>query len=302
MNRELGALLELRDGVVTSAQVRQVVPRWVLHHAVRSGQLLRQYPRVYVAAAQAADPMTRRRAALAYAGHDAALSHTSALAMWGLDCDDPEVHLTTAAGRRLDRQPGLAVHRRAGFTVASPQVLNRQGQPVVALERAMVESWPLSTGASQRAPLIQAVAERMTTPERVEQAMATVRALPGRRALRHLLGLLTAGCRSELEIWGYESVFTGPGMPPFRHQVPVRLGSRTIYLDVYAEAARVNFELDGGQWHTAVLDRERDLRRDAALAARGILVVRLTHRQLRQADPVRRLVQAILTGRRATAS
>lgn len=81
----------------------------------------------------------------------------------------------------------------------------------------------------------------------------------------------------------------------------MRLGSRTVYLDVYAAAERVNFELDGGRWHTSAPDRERDLQRDAALAAQGILVVRLTHRQLRRPG-IRHHVQAILSARRRSAS
>ena len=197
-----------------------MVPRWTLTNAIRGGHLVRQYPCVYVARPQATDPLTRRRAALAYAGDGAALSHTSALAMWGLDGDEPEVHITIPAARRLDGHSGLAVHNRRGFTATPPLALIRQGLPAVALERALVESWPLSTGSAQRAPLIQAIAERMTTPERVGQALATIRALPGRGGLRHLLDQLAAGCRSEFEIWGYESVFNAPGMPPFRRQVP----------------------------------------------------------------------------------
>ena len=52
-----------------------------------------------------------------------------------------------------------------------------------------------------------------------------------RGAVGLLVELLLLGCHSALEIWGHDHVFTGPGMPPSRAQVPVRLGQRTIYLD-----------------------------------------------------------------------
>jgi very-short-patch-repair endonuclease len=47
----------------------------------------------------------------------------------------------------------------------------------------------------------------------------------------------------------------------------------------------VAFELDGAAWHTSPVDRARDLRRDAALAALGILVVRYTYERL-HAEPM----------------
>src|SRR5690606_24095615 len=117
-----------------------------------------------------------------------------------------------------------------------------------------------------------------------------------------LLDLLAAGCLSPLEIWGHLRVFTGPGMPRFGRQVRVRAGRRSIYLDVYAEAERVDFELDGAAYHGDPRQREVDLRRDALLATLGILVVRFTHeRLLYDADAVRREVLAILSARRAPA-
>jgi hypothetical protein len=104
--------------------------------------------------------------------------------------------------------------------------------------------------------------------------------LPGRYELTRLLSLLAAGCRSELELWGHDHVFAGPGTPPVERNVPMRIGQRTVYLDVYCRQARVNVELDGSKWHTLAPDRERDARRDSALATMDIMVVRFTHDRL----------------------
>ncbi|MEV4211433.1 DUF559 domain-containing protein [Micromonospora sp. NPDC049662] len=88
-------------------------------------------------------------------------------------------------------------------------------------------------------------------------------------------------------------------MPAFVRQAPVRVGGRTIYLDMLAEAERVNVELDGANSHGDPAEREIDLRRDALLATTGILVVRFTHRRL-LANPaeVRQQTLAILASRR----
>jgi very-short-patch-repair endonuclease len=88
-------------------------------------------------------------------------------------------------------------------------------------------------------------------------------------------------------------------IPALEWNVRVRLGGRTAYLDVYCREVRVNFELDGAKYHTSAADRERDARRDAALAAMGIMVVRFTHDQLvNHPEQVRAQVLAIIAARR----
>jgi Protein of unknown function (DUF559) len=143
--------------------------------------------------------------------------------------------------------------------------------------------------------LLQAVNARLTTADRLAATVAGRPNLPGRAPLVELIDKLRAGCRSELELWGYDRIFTGPGMPRLAWQVPVRLGTGRIYLDVLHEPTMTNFELDGSTWHASADARERDLRRDAALASRGYRVIRPTHdRLIRQPAEVRAQVLAIL--------
>ncbi|RAO07833.1 hypothetical protein GUI43_04288 [Micromonospora noduli] len=247
------------------------------------------------------DPAISRRAALAWADGYGALSHLSALAVWGLR---PEVvgdlvHLSAPASASLRTRPGVIVHRRRGLAIEPPQVIVRRGLTVTRLEQALVDSWPTMPSPDRRALVIRAVNDRLTTPERLSAALELAPKLIDRAALRHLLAQLADGCRSRLEIWGHEHVFTGPGMPAFRWQVSVRVGRRLVYLDVFAEREQVNIELDGATTHGSPGQREIDLRRDALLAAVGILVVRFAHRRLvHDVDEVRRETLAILATRR----
>ncbi|WP_246568803.1 endonuclease domain-containing protein [Polymorphospora rubra] len=293
---------------MTHHQVRQVVPPWVLAAARRAGRLRRVLPEVYVDAGRVAtgtgrvlplsalDPNLRHRAVLAYLAETGGFSHTTALDVWGLRRQPPgePIHVSVPAGSSLRSLPGLVVHHRRALPLRV-----WRGAPVSQLENSLVDAWPLLSAAERPGPAIQAVNDRRTTPQRIGAALDTVPRLAGRAALRILLDRLAAGCRSALEIWGHDHVLTGPGMPSFKRQVRIRVGRRTVYLDVYAERERVDIELDGATSHADARQRETDLRRDALLATMGILVVRFSHARLTgQPDEVRAEILSILANRR----
>ncbi|MEV6811720.1 DUF559 domain-containing protein [Micromonospora sp. NPDC051296] len=254
-----------------------------------------------VAVLAAVAPEVARRAVLAYADGRAAFSQLTALDVHGLRRQPPgePLHLDVPAGSGLRSRPHLVMHHRTAFTTQPPQVVVRQRLPVTRLEDALVQSWPLLPPEEQAGPVIRAVNDRLTTPRRLGVALSLASKLTGRAELANLVDRLAAGCRSPLEIWGHDRVFTGPDMPALRRQVRVRVGERTMYLDLFAERERVDIELDGTASHGDPRQREVDLRRDALLATVGILVVRFAHRRLvREPDEVRRETLAILATRR----
>jgi len=61
--------------------------------------------------------------------------------------------------------------------------------------------------------------------------------------------------------------------------VVLRTG-RHVDLDAAYVAAKVGVELDGAAFHGSPQDRERDTRRDAALATLGWVVLRFSYRRL----------------------
>ncbi len=302
MNQQLAQLLARNDAVVGWRSACAAVPRHIVEYAAAAGHVRLLFPGVLVAPDRAEEADVRHRAALCYAGPNSALSHVSALQAWGLPADDrAAVHVLTDADRRI-RVAGIRAHRRVGFVASAPDVAIRDGLRVVRLERAIVDAWPCRRGDAQRSPVLYAVNARLTTPQRLRAVLADVPNLPGRRSLDTLLTKLAEGCRSELELWGYDRIFSGPQMPPLQRQVRIRLGMRAVDLDVYDPQTQTNFELDGAKWHASPVQRERDLRRDAALAALGLQVVRFTHdRMVAEPDRVRAEVLAILAARRLTA-
>jgi len=298
VDERLRAELSRSGGLIVLSRLTPGTPRWAVFNAVRAGRLARLHPEVYAATGTPVDPIL---AAAAYADGRAAVSHTSALQIWGLRsaaADEP-VHLTAPRGRRLTSSELLVVHDRTGFAMEPPWVMRRGGHWVTTLEAALVDAWPLLPQDERVGVVMKAIGDRMTTVERVAAELGRARRLPERARLRELLDLLAQGCQSYLEIFGVAEVFTDLGEVSLQRQVRVTVGRRAYYLDVFADREKVDFELDGAAWHDDRTRREADLRRDAALATLGILVVRFSYRRLiNEPDRVRREVRRILAARR----
>lgn len=149
------------------------------------------------------------------------------------------------------------------------------------------------------APAIRAVRRHIADVPALRAAFGRYGEVRARRELGVLLDLLAAGCESELEIWGHTQVFDVAGLRHGVAQRVVRAGGRRYRLDLAFDAERVAIEFDGWAYHGGREQRERDLRRDAALAAIGWLTIRLAHRRLTtDVTGCRREVLAILARRR----
>jgi len=291
MRSEVQRLLASQNGV---ARREDSGKPWVLSNAARAGKVIQLFPGVFVDSARRHEEDVRRRAALRYVNGRGALSHLTALAVWRLGWDEPRgarIHVTVPPAVRLRSAKGLAVHRHREFR----ETYRRSGMVVVSPQDAIVYSWPLLPSWPRTGIVTSAVFGGNVTIEQLRGSLANAPKLTGAAELKRVVDLVAAGCQSPLELWGALEVFTGPGMPEFIRQHPVA----GYFLDLYAEDEKVAFELDGASYHAGAGHRERDVRRDARLAALGIQVVRYSYNQLTyEPDQVRREVLAILTARR----
>ena len=95
----------------------------------------------------------RRVAALLAAGDRAALSHASALVVWGLARGPLRpVHLTVAGDAGRHARPGLVVHRSR--TLAPDDVVRREGLPVTTARRTLADVRP-RTGARRFGAIVR---------------------------------------------------------------------------------------------------------------------------------------------------
>ena len=201
--------------------------------------------------------------------------------------------MTVPTRRNLRGAPTVIVHRSD-----RRQVTVRVGRlEALTPERSLVDAWAwahLSRGNPRarlerpvvRQAVIEGVRSRGVRLLGVRAESDRLGQHPGREALTELIDLVARGCQSELEIWGVTRVLPGPpDVPQWIQQHPVHLGDgRRVTLDAAYVEARVGVELDGAAFHGSRAARERDLRRDSALAAVGWIVLRFSYARL-MADP-----------------
>ena len=289
---------------VTTAASSSSVGRWLAR-----GDLVLLAPGVLARAERATEWQVRARAAVLYA--DAPLSHISALTAAGLAPETPgPLHVTVPQERRPRDAEDVVVHRSRQRLVT----IRAQGLEVVEPARSLVEAWAWAASPTRnprcageqpvvRQALIEAVRTRDVRPASLRRESDRRRRHAGRAELSSLLDLVAGGCQSELEIWGVLHVLPGPPrVPPCVQQHRVALpDGRWVDLDAAWPEAKVAVELDGAAFHGSRQARERDLRRDTALAGAGWIVLRFSYARL-VADPegCRREIVAALRHRLAT--
>jgi very-short-patch-repair endonuclease len=279
MRRELLAWAGRRGGVFTRADALARFAAHVVDDAVQAGVLIRVLPSTY---ALADDRGTLRRAALVHRP-DAALAALDALDVWAILSDPPAhgpIRMVTDATHRESTVPQLRVSRRAAFRNAPPDVVVRAGMRVTRLEQTIVDSWPYLPPIDRRAPALVAVRERRTTGARLLDALSARGRVTGAAEMRETFGLVAAGCHSPLEVWGHQKVFSQGELRRAQCQARVQIGGKVVFLDRYYADEMLAVELDGAAYHGAPHQRERDIRRDAALATLGIQTIRFSHPRL----------------------
>lgn len=271
-----------RGGLFTRAQALTLFASHVVDDALTDAVIVRLLPSIYALPGTADDRGLRRRAALLHRP-DAALAGLDALDTWAiLDGDQAHgpVAMVTDEQHRESSVAKLRVTRRVGFSNRPPDVFVRNGMRITRLETTIVDSWCLLPAIDRRAPALVAVRERRTTGSRLLDALAARGRVAGAAEMRRVFVLLAAGCHSALELWGHEEVFNTGELRRATCQARMRTRNGVVYLDRFYEDEMLAVELDGAAYHGAPGQRERDIRRDAALAALGIQTIRFSHPRL----------------------
>jgi len=265
IERQIGRLAASQHGHVTRRQLLGLgLGRAAIQHRLETGKLIAIHAGVYGLGQRPASPVARAAAAVLACGDSAALSHGSALALWGL-CRGWAQPLEVTVTRDRDR-PNIRVHRSR--TLGPRDVRRHLGIRVTSPARTALDVAPrLAVPALQRAVNDARLSGHLKLGE-LSELVDRMPRHPGAPAIRQLLTDSWAPTRSvfEDEFVSFAKPFGLP-MP----ELNVRAAGYEV--DALFRAEGVIVELDGYQYHSDRGSFERDRERDAATLAAGQLTV-----------------------------
>jgi hypothetical protein len=233
--------------------------------------------------------MTQKRrwmTAVLACGNDAALSHRSAAALWGIGAEKPGT-IDVSVRRRCElKRPGLLVRGRP--SLLAEDILVRDGISVTGVVQTLVdlatELRPLSIERSVN----EADKLSLIDPEALRSALFDYAGEPGVKTLRNLLDKRTFRLSdSDLEIL-FRPIATAAGLPlPLTKEFV-----NGFEVDFFFPDLGLVVETDGLRYHRTPSTQTRDARRDRAHALAGMTPLRFTHYEIKY-EPSR--VQTELT-------
>ena len=188
-----------------------------------------------------------------------ALSHDSALdAVSGNDTSRGPIHVSVDGHRNVRRRSGVVVHYRADLS----DVALDTSPPRVRTEETVLD---VASGASTElravAHLSDAVQSRITTADRLLEALARRGRIHRASFLREVLTDVAQGACSVLEHAYLTDVERAHGLPTPVRQAPTGVG-RPGFRDADYPDLGLVVELDGRLGHVDPVSRDLDLERD----------------------------------------
>jgi len=233
--------------------------------------------------------LTQKRrwmAAILACGDDAALSHCSAAALWGIGAEKG-AQIEVSVRRRCEHRRA-EIRARSRPNLPADEIVLRDGIPVTRPARTLLDiATELSPNAIERA-VNEADKRDLIDPGELRGALEGFGGEPGVRALRRLLDRHTFSLSdSELELL-FRPIAESVGLPPPRTKTRVN----GFEVDFFWPDLDLIVETDGLRYHRTPSAQARDRLRDQAHAAAGMTALRFTHRQVKH-EP--RHVRAVLS-------
>jgi very-short-patch-repair endonuclease len=270
---QLRELASFQHGILTSDQVVEGgQSRNIIRSRLRQGSWQRLHSGVYAVFSGDPGRLAVLWAAVLRTGPGATLSHLTAAELDRLtDQQSALIHVMVPVERRISQIPSVVLHRS--------ERVNQARHPVLAPPRTRIEETVLDLACS--APtlddacgwLTRALGRRLTTQDRLRDAMELRSRIRWRRDLAEVLAADGVGVHSSLEYRYLRNVERAHGLPRGSRQARVRRGSRSQYRDVLYDDYDLAVELDGRAAHPGD-SRWADIHRDNAAAADGVVTLR----------------------------
>lgn len=288
-NGDLWRLVSRQHGVVARGQLVALgFTAEAIKHRLATGRLHLVHRGVYAVGRPELTVRGRWLAAVLGCGAEAALSHASAAALWGIRRErDRRIEVSVPA--HADSRPsGVAVHRRAALRPAD--VTRREGIPVTSPICTLVDLASRLTRDQIEAAVNEADKLDLTDPERLRSALDAMPRRPGVRRLRETLDRRTFELTdSELER-RFLRLVRKAGLPcPATGQ-----HLNGFEVDFHWPDLGLVVETDGLRYHRTPAQQARDRLRDQAHTVAGLTALRFTRAQVRfEPDHVQATLAAV---------
>jgi very-short-patch-repair endonuclease len=282
-----------QHGIITRDQARAAgLTRQGTRRRVEAGRLIRLYDGVYAVGHTALTNHSCLIAAVFSCGPEALASHRAAGRLWGILRGAQPIEVT-AARSRAPRQ-GITLHRSR--LIHDEDRAGQQGIPVTSLARTLVDLAEVLPEQRLADAVHEAEVLRLFDLRKVQRVRERLPGRKGRHKLRRVLAAykdVQPFSRNRAERLVLE-VCEKHGLPTPRANTWIE----EFEVDFYWPEEGLVLEFDGGAVHRTTRAFHEDRRRDRALAARGIHVVRATGPDLASGARLARELEKILAVRR----
>lgn len=277
-DERIAALAARQHGVVSRDQLRAAgLGRGAIDHRRRTGRLHDLHRGVYNVGHPAVSREGRWIAAVLAYGDRAALSHTSALALWELrPSSATRIDVIVRTGNGLARRDGIRVHCCAAMAV--DEITRHRSIAVTTVARSLLDGAAALSLAGISRAVERADGLGLFDLAKLQRLLARHRTHPGAGPLAAALELYRDDepTRSELEAM-FVALCHELGLP--RPLVNHAISGYEV--DFLWPEQRLVVEVDGRTTHLTRAGFERDRARDATLVVAGLRVVRFTYRRIR---------------------
>lgn len=300
LRSQIARLARRQYGVVAPFQCRSMASRSALRHEFGSGRWEPICGRVLIVAGAPVTPMALAMARFLRSGPGGSVSHTSALALWGVvDHGLEPLHVTRVRHTNSHRPKIDGVVPHETRRMPNDHVTVHNGFAVVTPARALADAAAWTPEARLERWLDKAWSIRIVTYRDLDAVVSELH-VPGRRGIGMLRGLIdrrgpgyvapASGLESRLS-----SVLADAGLGRVRRQVSLGGRDWAGRVDFLVAGTGLIIEVQSDRYHASLTAREDDARRIAALDEAGFTVVEVWESDVwRRPDEIVATVRAAL--------
>jgi very-short-patch-repair endonuclease len=269
-------LVRRQHGVIGRDQLARLgFSEKAIRHRIEIGRLHPLRRGVYAVGRPEVSDKGRWMAAVLACGEGAALSHSSAAALWRIGHEQRDLVEISLPSSSRRRRPGLRIHRRPSLT--KRDLTREHGIPVTIPIQTLIDMTPRLDRRGVERMINEADKYDLLHPPQLRRALDGRQGEPGVARLRQILDRRTFRLtKEELERRFLPLAREAGLLVPLTGQFV-----NGFEVDFYWPDLGLVVETDGLRYHRTPAEQARDRLRDQAHTAAGFTQLRFTHEQVR---------------------